>query len=90
MPRVNFDVNDWMSRIMVEHNQNATLSPNEKMIRPACLHCHGLGFSLDALADQALIENNFRGSPAVQVRSMELAEADQQRAMKEKSALGEN
>jgi predicted CXXCH cytochrome family protein len=90
MPRVNFDVNDWMSRTMVEHNQNATLSPNEKMIRPACLHCHGLGFSLDAMADRALIENNFHGSPAVRVKSMELAEADQQRAMKEKSALQED
>jgi len=59
MPRVNFDVNEWMSRIMVEHNQNATLSPNSKMIRPACLHCHGLEFTLDALADEVLIENRF-------------------------------
>ena len=83
MPRVNFDVNDWVSRIMVEHNQNATLSPNEKMIRPACLHCHGLGFTLDALADPALIDNNFRGRPAVHVESMELAETDSKRAEEE-------
>ncbi len=87
MPRVDFDVNDWMSRIMVEHNQNATLSPNEKMLRPACLQCHGLAFSLDALADPALIAKNFRGSPAVHVESMELAEADLKRAEEEKAAL---
>jgi len=90
MPRVNFDVNDWVSRIMVDHNQNATLSPNEKMIRPACIHCHGLGFTLDALADPALIENNFTGRPAVHVTSMELAEADQKRAEEEKTEIDEN
>ncbi len=88
MPRVNFDVNDWMSRILVDHNQNATLSPNEKMIRPACLHCHGLGYTLDALADPALIENNFRGMPAVHVKSMALAEADLKRAEAERAGSG--
>jgi predicted CXXCH cytochrome family protein len=90
MPRVDFDVNDWMSRIMVEHNQNATLSPNAKMLRPACLHCHGLGFSIDALADPALIENNFAGSPAVQVESMELARRDHERALKETAELADD
>jgi len=79
MPRIDFDVNDWMSRVMVDHNQSANLSPNSKMIRPACLHCHGLGFSLDALADPALIDNNFSGQPRVHVDTMELAEQDQKR-----------
>ncbi len=79
MPRVDFDVNDWMSRVMVDHNQSASLSPNSKMIRPACLHCHGLGFSLDALADQALIDRNFNGQPKVHVDTMDLAEQDQKR-----------
>ena len=79
MPRIDFDVNDWMSRVMVDHNQSADLSPNSKMIRPACLHCHGLGFSLDALADRALIEHNFNGRPQVHVKTMDLAEQDQER-----------
>jgi formate-dependent nitrite reductase cytochrome c552 subunit len=87
MPRIDFDVSDWMSRIMVDHNQNATLSPNEKMIRPACLHCHGLGFTLDALADRKLIDNNFQGLPAVQVKSMAMAETDQIRAAEETETL---
>jgi len=90
MPRVDFDVNDWMSRIMVDHNQNATLSPNEKMIRPACLHCHGLAFTLDALADDNLIETNFQGRPQVHVQSMELAEADQKRAERERARSEEH
>ena len=68
MPRVDTDVSDWLSRKVVDHNQSATLSPNSKMIRPACLHCHGLGFAIDALADRALIDRNFAGRPAVQVR----------------------
>jgi len=90
MPRVNFDVSEWMSRIMVEHNQNATLSPNEKMIRPACLHCHGLGFTLDALADPQLIDNNFQGRPGVHVKSMEMAEEDEKRAEQETEGLEQN
>lgn len=83
MPRVDVDVNDWMSRIVVNHNQNATLSPNSKMIRPACLQCHGLGYSIDALADQTLIDNNFQGQPAVHIDSMDMAYQDQQRYLKE-------
>jgi hypothetical protein len=90
MPRVNFDVNDWFSRVMVDHNQSADLSPNSKMIRPACLHCHGLEFSLDALADRDLIERNFAGKPAVHVKSMEMAERDSRRAEQETAGLEES
>jgi predicted CXXCH cytochrome family protein len=79
MPRIDFDVNDWMSRVMVDHNQSASLSPNAKMLRPACLHCHGLGFSLDALADRSLIDRNFDGQPQVHVETMRLAEEDDKR-----------
>ncbi|WP_078119599.1 cytochrome c3 family protein [Thiosocius teredinicola] len=85
MPRIDFDVNDWMSRKLVDHNQSATLSPNSKMIRPACLHCHGLGFSIDALADQSLIDNNFTGRPSRHVESLDLARADQERYLREKA-----
>lgn len=73
MPRVDFDMNDWMSRKLVNHNQSLNLSPNSKMIRESCLHCHGLGFAIDSLADQTLINNNFRGQPSAHVKSMELA-----------------
>ena len=48
------------------------LKPNEKMIRPVCMSCHGLGFAIDALADRALIERNFDGQPEVHVESMDL------------------
>jgi len=60
-------------KFATDHNQNTTLRPNEKMIRPVCLDCHGLGFSLDALADVRLIERNFDGTPAVHVESIEWA-----------------
>ncbi len=59
--------------IAVQHNQNDNLRPNEKMIRSVCLHCHGLGFSIDALADPALILNNFTGKPSIQIDSIEMA-----------------
>lgn len=83
MPRISFDVDEWTSRIMVDHDQNANLSPNSKMLRSACLHCHGLGFSIDALADSGLIERNFRGQPSVHIDTMDLAERDHQRALQE-------
>ncbi len=57
----------------VEHNQNANLRPNEKMIRPVCMQCHSLEFSIDALADPALIQNNFGGKPEVHIESIDWA-----------------
>jgi hypothetical protein len=89
MPRIDFDVSEWMSRTMVDHNQSANLSPNSKMIRSACIHCHGLGFTLDALADETLIQRNFSGQPTVQVRSIDLARADQERYQRELEAAGQ-
>jgi hypothetical protein len=59
--------------IFVNHNQNDVLRPNEKMIRPVCLQCHSLDFSIDALADKALIENNFSGKPSVHIPSIDWA-----------------
>lgn len=57
----------------VQHNQNANLRPNEKMIRDVCMNCHGLGFSIDALADKNLIHNNFNGQPAEHIPSIDWA-----------------
>lgn len=62
-----------VTRIRVQHNQNHNLRPNEKMIRDVCMHCHGLAFAIDALADPALIANNFNGAPATHIASMEMA-----------------
>lgn len=72
MPRVRMPTDEG-SRIVVQHNQNDTLRPNEKMIRPVCMSCHGLGFSIDALADRKLIQNNFKGKPAKHVESIDMA-----------------
>jgi len=62
-----------VSGVRVEHNQNRNLRPNEKMARSVCLACHGLPFALDALADPALIANNFSGQPARHVESVDWA-----------------
>ena len=59
--------------IITSHNQSDGLRPNEKMIRPVCLECHGLGFAIDALADDDLVAANFKGTPAVHVESIEWA-----------------
>lgn len=58
--------------VRVQHNQNANLRPNEKMIRTACLDCHGYGFVLDALADRALIAANFQGRPGRHLDTVEM------------------
>lgn len=59
--------------LRVNHNQNANLRPNEKMIRSVCMSCHSLAFSIDSLADKALIESNFNGHPSVHVQSIDMA-----------------
>jgi len=60
-------------RVLVQHNQNNNLRPNEKMIRTVCQSCHGLGFSIDALADRPLIQTNFAGQPSRHVESIDMA-----------------
>ena len=61
-----------LKRVLVQHNQNDTLRPNDKMVRPVCLQCHGLGFAFDALADRALVGRNFAGAPQAHVKSLEM------------------
>lgn len=56
----------------VLHNQNDVLRPNEKMIRPVCIQCHGVGFSIDALADPNVIEKNFNTLPSKHVESIDM------------------
>lgn len=85
MPRVDKDVSDWLSRVVVEHNQSKYFAPNSKMIRPVCQACHGLPFSINALADQSLITNNFNGQPSVHVDSVDLARQDADRHAQKKS-----
>ena len=60
-------------RTVVQHNQNANLRPNEKMVREVCLACHSLARALDALADPELVRSNFAGRPAGRVRSLDMA-----------------
>ena len=71
---------------MVQHNQNANLVPNEKMIRPVCMQCHGLGFSIDSLADKQLIENNFQGKPGIHIQSLDMAKKDFQRQLEKQKS----
>ena len=59
--------------VLVQHNQNENLRPNEKMIRSVCLDCHGLPFVIDALASPALIKSNFSGKPDIHVESVDMA-----------------
>lgn len=75
MPRIEKDYFDGeFYQGLVQHNQNDTLKPNEKMIRPVCSKCHGLGYSIDALASEELINNNFSTKPSVHIEGMEMAE----------------
>ncbi|MCB1521400.1 MAG: cytochrome c3 family protein [Hyphomicrobiaceae bacterium] len=65
------DPETYEERLLVSHNQNANLRPNEKMIRSVCMNCHGLGFSIDSLADPALVRSNFTGRPSARVESIQ-------------------
>jgi hypothetical protein len=71
LPRETHKV-DGVARVLVQHNQNHNLRPNEKMIRSVCIDCHGVEFSIDALADAALVRTNFTGRPSRHVESIDL------------------
>ena len=63
---------DTIEKVVVQHNQNDNLRPNEKMLRSVCMNCHGLGFAINALADPTLIENNFNGTPSQHIKSLDM------------------
>src|SRR5690606_18596322 len=73
MPRVDHRSPEG-KRTLVHHNQNDNLRPNEKMLRSVCMNCHGLGFSIDALADPALVGANFKGRPQIHIRSLDMVQ----------------
>lgn len=60
--------------VMVQHDQNDNLRPNEKMVLNVCTSCHGVGFSLDAMADAELVRKNFNGRPSKHVASVDMVE----------------
>lgn len=60
-------------RIVVQHNQNSNLRPNEKMIGEVCMRCHSLAFAIDSLTDQDLVRRNFAGPPGRHVPSIDMA-----------------
>lgn len=71
MPRMEDDEGN----VFVQHNQNDNLRPNEKMIRSVCNHCHGVAYSIDALADENLIRTCFQGEPLVHIESVDMVKA---------------
>jgi len=73
MPRIEKQFPGGDKHVVVQHNQNENLRPNEKMIRSVCMNCHGLEFSIDALADQDLIDSNFLGKPKRHIQSIDMA-----------------
>jgi hypothetical protein len=89
LPRVR-QSHKGLKRVVVQHNQNRNLRPNEKMIREVCMNCHGLGFSIDALADPALIANNFQGKPSRHIKSVQMAKVREIEQAKKKQREKQN
>ena len=73
MPRM-LEQHGDKARVVVQHNQNDNLRPNEKMLRGVCMQCHGLSFAIDALADTNLVQGNFNGKPDSHIESLDMAE----------------
>jgi hypothetical protein len=59
---------------VVRHDQSAFIRPDEKMVGVVCTKCHGLGFSLDAVADPACIRRGVDGAPSAHVASLEMVQ----------------
>lgn len=67
LPRIEEDGQVW-----VNHDQNAVLRPNETMARQVCGQCHGLEYSLSALADRELMLSCYSGEPATRNPSVHM------------------
>ncbi|WP_286177669.1 cytochrome c3 family protein [Rhodopirellula sp. JC639] len=68
LPRLDGDSGIW-----VNHDQNANLRPNETMARQVCTHCHGLEYSLSALADPQSVASCFAEAPTERIKSVQMA-----------------
>lgn len=64
-----------VTTVRVQHNQSLNLRPLEKMARSVCIRCHGLGFTLDSLADPSLGRSNFDGRPRHHVESIDMVQS---------------
>ncbi|HKE20294.1 MAG TPA: cytochrome c3 family protein [Kofleriaceae bacterium] len=71
MPRVRV-VDTDRPGVTVEHDQNAALRPIETMVRPVCQPCHGVAYSLAAMAEPGLAAGNFRRAPALPARAIQM------------------
>ncbi|MEM7144432.1 MAG: cytochrome c3 family protein [Verrucomicrobiota bacterium] len=92
LPRETVEEPGGESRVVVMHNQNRNLRPNEKMVKSVCMNCHGLQFSLDQMADRSVIDANFAHRGDVQIESIDMAYARElekrrhEESLKEKAA----
>ena len=68
MPRLNDGGEVW-----VNHDQNSNLRPSETMAREVCMNCHGLEYSLSALADESCVNSCFSTAPSQRVESVQMA-----------------
>ncbi|HEY0708480.1 MAG TPA: multiheme c-type cytochrome [Polyangia bacterium] len=75
LPRFTARVGD-STAVRVQHNQNGNLRPSDRMARDVCQSCHGMPFSLTALADPSSIKRNFVGPPAPVVTGMTLVQKE--------------
>lgn len=62
-------------RVYVDHNNNRTLRPRDRMLRAVCLECHGLELAFAALLDDGLVATNFGGPPRHVPQTMRMVKA---------------
>ncbi|MBL6706705.1 MAG: NrfA- nitrite reduction protein, partial [Planctomycetaceae bacterium] len=87
MPRVEGESAGFSNdTVRVVHNQSWNLAPVEKMVRSVCMNCHGLEFSLNALADSSLKGTCYEGVPKRQLKTIDMAESWFQSKQRQKSA----
>jgi predicted CXXCH cytochrome family protein len=65
---------DAKKQVIAHHNQNDNLRPVTRMLGTVCMRCHGLAFSIDALADRQLARTNYTGRPSRHVESIDMVE----------------
>jgi hypothetical protein len=76
LPRVEVE-EKGARRVAVQHNNNFTLRPTDRMARLVCQRCHGLELSLRALLDRGQVERNFDGSPSRELETFRMIQAFQ-------------
>ncbi len=62
-------------QVVVNHNNTYTLLPRDRMVKEACMNCHGMEYAYNSIFDDELVASNFARPPTQELQTLEMIRA---------------